>query len=190
MGLIIFGQSVAGELSNRAYAPTGPDTSIPIGHYQFCSEWPAECLPRGPTFSAATLTVELWEQLVVVNNDLNARIAPVTDEDQYGVLERWVYPIVAGDCEDYALAKRRALADAGWPTSVLLISVVSQLNGEGHAVLLVRTDRGDFILDNQDADIHRWNETPYLYLKRQSQEDPARWVTISDEREVIATSAH
>lgn len=106
------------------------------------------------------------------------------------MLERWVYPTVAGDCEDYALAKRRALTDAGWRTSVLLLSVVSQLNGEGHAVLLVRTDRGDLILDNQDEDIRRWNETPYLYVKRQSQQDPTRWVTISDDREVIATGTH
>ncbi len=40
-------------------------------------------------------------------------------------------------------------------------------------MLLVRTDRGDLVLDNQDGRVLLWNETPYTYLKRQSQADAA-----------------
>jgi len=41
------------------------------------------------------------------------------------------------------------LLEAGWPRQALLITVVRDKRGDGHAVLTVTTDRGDFILDNQ-----------------------------------------
>jgi predicted transglutaminase-like cysteine proteinase len=89
---------------------------------------------------------------------------------------------VVGDCEDYVLLKRKLLAQAGWPLSALLITVVRKADGEGHAVLTVRTDRGDLILDNLAADIKVWNETPYLFVKRQSEQNTGRWVSIDDAR--------
>jgi predicted transglutaminase-like cysteine proteinase len=76
------------------------------------------------------------------------------------------------------------LADAGWSLSDLLITVVLKPDGEGHAVLTVRTDRGDFILDNLAAEIRLWSETPYQYVKRQSASDTGRWVAIRDGRDV------
>ncbi len=47
------------------------------------------------------------------------------------------------------LLKRRLLIRAGWPREALLITVVRDRKDEGHAVLTVKTDRGEFILDNQ-----------------------------------------
>ena len=49
------------------------------------------------------------------------------------------------------LLKRRMLMQAGWPREALLITVVRDKKGDGHAVLTVKTDKGEFILDNQDA---------------------------------------
>ena len=96
----------------------------------------------------------------------------------------------AGDCEDYALAKRRELINQGWAASTLLIAVVRQQSGAGHAVLMARTDRGDLVLDNQDGDIHLWNETPYIYLKRQSRANAGSWVEIVDQRPVLVAAVH
>ena len=53
-----------------------------------------------------------------------------------------------GDCEDYALAKRSALLQAGWPKDKLGLCVCYTQSGEGHCVLWVDTDKGSFILDN------------------------------------------
>ncbi len=118
-----------------------------------------------------------WQQLVETNAYFNQTIVPVTDEDLYKVRRILDLPKRLWDCEDYALAKRRALIEAGWPASTLLMSVVREANGDGHAVLLVRTDRGDLVLDNQDGAIRLWSETPYHFVKRQSQADAGQWWT-------------
>ena len=67
------------------------------------------------------------------------------------------------------LLKRRMLMQAGWPREALLITVVRDKKGDGHAVLTVKTDKGEFILDNQDEQILLWSETGYRFVKRQSQ---------------------
>ena len=106
----------------------------------------------------------------------------------FGVPELWSYPTTEGDCEDYALLKQYMLQRAGVPRSALLITVLRQRNGAGHAVLTVRTDQGDFVLDNLDERILAWNETDYLYLKRQSERDAGKWVAIADDRDILVGS--
>lgn len=170
------------DLSNPAFAQTAGRTSIPIGHSEFCKLYPAECGSNGRVVEAEELTEGRWRSLVNVNAVMNQSIVPVTDEDLYQVEELWTYPDGFGDCEDYVLAKRRALIEDGWDASTLLIAVVRQQSGEGHAVLMVRTDRGDLVLDNKDGSIRVWNETPYQYLKRQSQNNAGEWVDILDNR--------
>jgi predicted transglutaminase-like cysteine proteinase len=78
--------------------------------------------------------------------------------------------------------------EAGWPASTLLIAVVRQGDGSGHAVLMVRTDRGDLVLDNQEASIRVWNETPYQYIKRQSQAHAGQWVDMIDTHMTIVAA--
>jgi predicted transglutaminase-like cysteine proteinase len=182
--------AAAVDLSNPAFTIEGKVTAVPIGHYQFCRATPTECTPNDAPVDATALTDANWQDLVAVNSEVNAAVAPVTDIDQYNVEEYWTYPQSAGDCEDYVLAKRRALMNQGWAASTLLIAVVRQQSGAGHAVLLARTDRGDLVLDNQDGDIHVWNETPYTYLKRQSQTDSGAWVDIIDQRPVLVAAVH
>lgn len=167
-----------------AFARTGNVTSIPIGHAEFCRANPSECRGYPRQVELETLNENNWAQLVAINDQMNRQIVPVSDLDLYRVDEFWTYPDGYGDCEDIALAKRAALIAGGWDPSTLLMAVVRQPNGEGHAVLMARTDRGDLILDNQDGLIRLWSETPYQYLKRQSQANPAQWVDILDDRVV------
>jgi predicted transglutaminase-like cysteine proteinase len=173
------------DMSNPAFAQTLGKTSIPIGHSEFCKAHRGECGKNRNVVAVEELTDARWQTLVAVNVEMNRDIVPVTDEDLYRVEELWTYPDGFGDCEDYALAKRRALIDNGWDASTLLIAVVRQQSGDGHAVLMVRTDRGDLVLDNQDGSIRVWNETPYQYLKRQSQANSSEWVDILDERVTV-----
>lgn len=179
------------DFSNPAFAPVTGATSIPVGAADFCKRQPGDCRVEARVVPAETLTDQSWQQLIAINDDVNSRIAPETDEDNYHVAEYWTYPTDGrGDCEDIALQKRRELIGAGWSPSALLMTVVREQNGDGHAVLMVRTDRGDLILDNQDNRILRWNETSYEFIKRQSQSDAGKWVALNDNRTTVLATAN
>lgn len=153
----------------------------PIGHISFCRRNPDECVRHGDKASVA-LDSENWRELLEVNHRINTAVAPVTDLDYYKTEEYWTLPDGYGDCEDYVLLKRRELIERGWPSGALLITVVFDENNDGHAILIVRTDRGEFVLDNKTAEIRIWYETPYRFVKRQSEVDPRQWVSINDRR--------
>lgn len=160
---------------------TGGLTSQPIGHYDFCKANPAECNTRLRDTGPERVAGELWRQVVAVNAGVNAAIKPMNDIDIYGKDEVWAYPDNGvGDCEDYVLEKRRELARLGLSLSNLLITVVRKPDGEGHAVLTLRTDKGDFILDNLTDSVLLWNETGYRFLKRQATNHTGRWVSIRE----------
>jgi predicted transglutaminase-like cysteine proteinase len=151
-----------------ANIPLAGATNQPIGHYEFCKQYADECRSNGKDAGPLVLTQENWKTILNVNYAANTDVQPMTDMEIYGVEEKWAYPDTVGDCEDYVLLKRKRLIDAGISPSNLLITVVLQPNGEGHAVLTVRTDRGDFVLDNMRNKVLLWSETEYRYLKRQS----------------------
>ncbi len=155
----------------------------PIGHTVFCSQNPEDCQGKGNRTARIVLDSVNFAQLVGINRDINQQIAPVTDAELYGVAEYWTYPVnQQGDCEDYVLLKRKALIEAGWDPSALLITVVRDEKGDGHAVLTVVTDRGDLVLDNQREAVLPWQQTGYEYVKRQSQADPKAWVYVGPAR--------
>jgi len=154
------------------------DTLQPIGYVNFCQEHRADCRP-GPRFAdRIQLTPAKFGQIEEVNTAVNTEIAPDTDLDLYGKPEYWTYPTTKGDCEDYVLLKRRILIERGFPESTLLITVVRDENDEGHAVLTVRTDKGDFVLDNKRREVMRWADTPYTFIKRQSERNPLVWISL------------
>jgi predicted transglutaminase-like cysteine proteinase len=80
------------------------------------------------------------------------------------------------------------LMQAGWPREALLVTVVREHNGDGHAVLTVKTDKGEFILDNQHPDILLWSDTSYRFVKRQSQHDQNVWISLGDPRPLLSTA--
>jgi predicted transglutaminase-like cysteine proteinase len=154
------------------------DTLPPIGYVNFCREREIECRPSSRFADRVQLNSAKFEQLKQVNSSVNKAVAPITDIDLYGEVEVWTYPINEGDCEDYVLLKRRILIEKGWPESTLLITVVRDENNEGHAVLTVRTDGGDFVLDNKQGDVKAWADTPYTFVKQQSARNPLVWISL------------
>jgi predicted transglutaminase-like cysteine proteinase len=142
--------------------------------------------------AAAPLTSTLWSQAVRVNADVNRAIIRRSDQANYGVEDRWATPLEAGsrygDCEDYVLEKRRALLAAGVPAKALHIALVTTRWGEAHAVLLLTTDRGEYVLDNLSPWIVAWNQAPYRWRTRQVGADPFAWVAVDTPIRVAARS--
>jgi predicted transglutaminase-like cysteine proteinase len=170
------------------YAVVGEPTRPPIGWVEFCIEYKPECATQPSAARDVVLTQKAWADIVKVNAWVNQAIKPVTDIEHWGVIERWNYPDDGyGDCEDYVLLKRRMLMQAGWPREALLVTVVRDKKGDGHAVLTVKTDHGEFVLDNQEPQVLPWNKTGYRFVKRQSQSDPNLWVSLGEPRTSPAT---
>jgi predicted transglutaminase-like cysteine proteinase len=153
-------------------------TLPPVGYVQFCASNQDECQAKGGKEQKLAMSPDRWNLVYQVNTYVNGKIAPISDQDLYGEAERWTYPTDAGDCEDYVLLKKRFLQGLGFAADALLITVVLDEKGEGHAVLSVTTDRGDYILDNRRNDVLRWNKTEYTFLKRQSRANPMQWVAL------------
>jgi predicted transglutaminase-like cysteine proteinase len=167
----------------------GTSSRAPIGWTEFCAENRRECETRPMEARDVVLTPTAWRDLTQINRWVNTKIKPLTDMEHWGVVERWSYPDDGyGDCEDYVLLKRRMLIQAGWPRQALLITVVRDNRGDGHAVLTVKTDKGELILDNQNEEILLWSETSYRFVKRQSQVDPNVWISLGDPRPAAATA--
>jgi predicted transglutaminase-like cysteine proteinase len=168
----------------------GETTRTPIGWVEFCIEYDPECKTKPSQPRDVVLSVPAWKELERVNLYVNTYVKPMTDMEHWGVVERWNYPDDGyGDCEDYVLQKRRMLIQAGWPREALLVTVVRDKHGDGHAVLTVKTDKGEFILDNQIDQILLWSDTGYRFVKRQSQSDPNVWVALGEPRGNPATAA-
>jgi predicted transglutaminase-like cysteine proteinase len=185
--LVMSPANAAGE--RPLFITVGSTTRAPIGWIEFCSEYAGECNTRPIEARDVVLTAKAWKDMVRINRRVNDTIKPITDLEHWGVVERWNYPDDGyGDCEDYVLLKRRMLMQVGWPRQALLITVVRDRRGEGHAVLTVKTDRGEFILDNQNEEILLWSDTGYRFVKRQSQSDPNIWLALGDPRPASATA--
>jgi predicted transglutaminase-like cysteine proteinase len=145
----------------------------------FCQRYPKECRvdPREP--DTIRMSPQVWRLLTDVNATVNRTVTSVTDLEHWGVVDRWDFATDGlGDCEDFQLLKRRKLVEAGLPRRAMLMTVVLDENNEGHAVLMVRTDRGDLILDNKRDGILTWQATGYTYIKRESQLETA-WVSLT-----------
>ena len=153
----------------------------PKGWADFCTRYAPECDVK--PISAPSIDVELtpktWDTIVAVNRWVNNNIRPVSDKKHWGTVNKWYYPEDGrGDCKDYALLKRRKLMQAGFPREALLLTIVWTRQKQGHAVLIVRTDKGDYVLDNLTSKVVLWSETSHDFVKRQSQTDPSVWVFI------------
>lgn len=173
-----------------AYAVVGDMTRAPIGWTQFCQDHKSECAGGEAEARDVVLTQSAWRDLVRVNRWANESIKPMTDLDHWGIVEKWDLPADGyGDCEDYVLLKRRTLIESGWPRQALLVTVVRDKNGDGHAVLTVKTDKGEFVLDNQNENILPWSETGYRFVKRQSQTNENVWVSLSVTPQATATAS-
>lgn len=154
----------------------GGYTSQPIGHYEFCKTYPHECAIRSRDKGPLVMTAAWRATIEQVNLAVNREVRPMNDIDIYGKEEHWAYPVSGvGDCEDYVLEKRRALLAAGVPQRALSIAVVNTPEGDAHAVLLVETAAGAYVLDNLTPWVLPWTKTAYRWRERQVAGSAARW---------------
>jgi len=130
--------------------------------------------------SFPAMTTEFWRELEITNRTVNAGVRSVSDVAHYGVADFWELPFQgganAGDCEDYVLQKRQMLLARGVPMAALSIALVKTSWGEEHAVLLVRSAQGDYVLDNLTPWIKPWTAVSYNWIKWQSGDNPEVWV--------------
>ncbi|KMO10720.1 transglutaminase [Methylobacterium platani JCM 14648] len=145
---------------------------------EFCARYASECAVDPSEPAQVTLTPRLWQTVTGINRQVNTGLRAVTDQEHWGVPDRWdLAEDGAGDCEDFQLLKRKLLAQAGLPRRAMRMTVVIDEKGEGHAVLMLRTDRGDLVLDNKTSAVLPWHKTGYTYIKREGDEG-ARWVSL------------
>lgn len=137
---------------------------------------PAVARVRAPEAAPLTLARADWRRVQRINREVNRAIRHREDSAVYGRPDQWALGEAGvGDCEDYALAKRAALIQAGVPARALSIALVETRRGESHAVLLIDTDKGAMVLDNLSPWIRRWDQTSYTWIARQSPGDPLTW---------------
>lgn len=157
-------------------AGSGP-AFAPPAFYAFCAERPDLCASTGPV-RKMTMTPARQRELRDVNLLVNRQIREVSDMEKHGQEDVWRVPNTAGDCEDFAILKKKELMKRGWPASTLLLTVVT-VGGEGHVVLTASTDRGDIILDNRTDALRDWTNVRYNFFARQSQSVHGKWERIA-----------
>ncbi len=170
---------VAQANDQERFIRVGLPSLAPFGWADFCQRYAGEC--DGGALQPADIDASRANLALVdrINRFVNLKIQPRSDMEHWRVVDRWDLPTNGiGDCEDFALLKRKLLIEAGLPRQALLVTIVIDEKKEGHAVLTVKTSRGDLILDNMNDEIRLWNQTPYRFVKRQSQEDQNIWVSI------------
>ena len=160
--------------SQAAFLPVSGATSAPAGAASVCKLYDWAC--AGKT-SATPVGADVLRMATVVNKAANRRIRPISDMDQYSTAEKWSLPTKrGGDCEDYALFKKLELIKAGVSADKLLIAAVLDKKNDVHAVLVLRTEMGDYVLDNLTSRVLPWNKTGYAFLRMQDPNQPSRWV--------------
>ena len=187
LGLLVIGAMIYMPLQgateaasgNVGFIAVGKRSLVPYGWVDFCSRYKGECETGQQEAMDVNLTPETLKIIRQVNAWVNGNIKPMSDMDHWGVIDQWDYPTDGfGDCEDYALLKRRLLMDEGFPRQALLMTIVKDEHGEGHAILTVKTNRGEYILDNLADEVKPWTQVPYRFVKRQSQTDQNVWLDI------------
>ena len=175
---VAFAVSYAHAASNSKTLTEYGKSRPPIGYVLFCKRGAEECKTTGGKIERVALTDENWNEITQVNEFVNSAIMPASDMDTYNTTEYWAYPSTVGDCEDYVLLKKKLLIQLGFNADELLITVLLDEHGEGHAVLSILTKGVDLILDNRRDEVLSVNQTNYIFLKRQSQLDPNQWVSL------------
>jgi predicted transglutaminase-like cysteine proteinase len=152
----------------------------PPGFISFCVRFADQCATPKNEPAIAPLTPAMWNDLQEINESVNRAITPMDDLHHYGVAEYWTIPSDGrGDCEDYALMKRRALIARGFPARALRLAIVKTWDDQRHAVLTVATDHGDYVLDNLVQNVRSWDNVDYQWLARQDPNDGWGWVSLS-----------
>ncbi len=151
--------------------------SAPAGFRGVCDRYAWAC----DRSSAATVR-DASDKLALankINRAVNRQVREISDQRQYKTREYWALPTRrGGDCEDFALLKKRELQRAGIAPDRLLIATVLDRKRRAHAVLVLRTEAGDYVLDNLTSRIKPWNKTGYSFLRMQDPSVASGWTAV------------
>jgi predicted transglutaminase-like cysteine proteinase len=151
-------------------------TSTPPGAANMCSQYRWACSNKGVGRQNSNAVLKLAK---TVNNDVNRRTHQIDDIIQYGKEDYWTLPSSrGGDCEDLVLLKKKKLIQKGVASENLLIATVLDLNRKSHAVLVLRTQKGDYVLDSLRSGVISWRSTGYTFLKMQNAKSMHSWNAI------------
>ncbi|GJE56056.1 MULTISPECIES: transglutaminase-like cysteine peptidase [Methylobacterium] len=197
VGLVLLAGCAGAEAREQGVAalPAVSAGAVPIGAArpilawtEFCRSYAAECALDPSEPARIALSPSVWSLVASVNRKVNRSLRAQTDQEHWGVPDRWdLAEDGVGDCEDFQLLKRRLLAEAGLPRRAMRMTVVIDEKGEGHAVLTLITDRGDYVLDNKTGAVMAWHETGYTFIKRESQ-DAVAWVSLGGVTSPVVTA--
>jgi predicted transglutaminase-like cysteine proteinase len=143
-------------------------SAAPLGFQLFCLQQPQHC--RGGGKAQVELSAEVLQRIRQINSQVNRSIRPRNDAGG----DVWTLGATSGDCEDYVLSKRQALINAGFPPSALRFAHVRTGSGIDHAILIVKTDSQDLVLDNLVSDVVPTSQMGYRVLAVSSA-DPRVW---------------
>lgn len=154
----------------------------PFASVVFCMQSPDQCR-RTKGEATTTLDARRKQELASVNSAVNRSIGPQNDR---AGSDNWAVDVTRGDCEDYALTKRKKLIALGWSSGSLRIAVALTSRGEGHAVVIAKTSEGDLVLDNRTNSIKDWRQTDLQLLTIQSHDDPKQWYKVGRAKALVA----
>ncbi|MCA0906648.1 transglutaminase-like cysteine peptidase [Ruegeria marisrubri] len=176
LGVCILAVAPVAHASGNGFIPSVASSPPPSGAANLCAEYKWACAEKRSVSMSSQQELKVVEQ---VNRRVNRSTREVTDQSQYKMTERWALPTDrGGDCEDFALLKKRDLIHAGVDPSKLLIATVLDTRRVPHAVLVYRSSNGDLVLDNLTNRIKPWTATRYLFLRMQDPNRPGRWVGV------------
>ena len=173
---LLFGAQ--GAVAQDAFLTARMAVSAPAGANNLCGRYSWACLATG---AGTRVAGEQLELAIRLNRQINRQVRSISDQAQYSTAEHWALPTAqGGDCEDFALIKKKRLIEAGLDPRMLLVSTVLDRQRNAHAVLVMRTSQGDFILDNLRDEVLHWRQTGYTFLRMQDPGNPARWTAVID----------
>lgn len=159
-----------------SFLPAHQRVSAPMGARSLCQSYDWAC---ATSQGQAALSQAQVNHAVAVNTRINRQVREVSDRRQYGRDEVWTLPTArGGDCEDIALLKKKTLVSQGLPPERLLLATALDTRRQAHAVLIMRTGSGDYVLDNLTNEIKHWQQTGYTFLRLQDPQAPHAWSAV------------
>ena len=167
--------------SSAGAVPTGPIpllisqgmTHAPKGFGGLCAKYPWACSASKQRKLEPLAVIETARK---IKTQVNREVRGATDLQIYGVIDKWLLPLAGkGDCEDFALLKKKRLIDAGIAPSDALMAVVLDRGSETHVVLVLRTPSGEYVLDNLTPSMLRIDATDHVFIAMQKPANPSRW---------------
>ncbi len=160
-----------------SYLPNRGHASVPQAAASLCSDYSWACSRSGKRMPVSG---EGLRHAKTVSRLVNHSTPSISDDRQYRVEDFWTLPSQrGGDCEDLALLKKQHLISRGIAPERLLLTTVLDRRGGPHAVLVFRTDTGDFVIDNLTDAVRPWDRTGYTFLRMQDPSTPSRWIHVN-----------